>query len=583
MHCIQRYAVRFLLGLTVVLPLYACGKHEAPIPKPSVVGAKPRASVAAPAPATAKEAVPAPDDFYIKVDECYKMLPQLREPLYDLGIHQMIPYGKGEMKGKNVKLIPGAEVVGISGKWAVEMIRPPSRKGGNPTVLGWVQAVDLNEDGLCDGAVSQIYYDSDYNLDAVGYQLSLVLHIKPRLANQDFVAIGGTADMDENYYVPSEAAPSFNDAYADQVPVPGGNNDRAVVLKIYPKSGGMPYILLPAYRGGHIIFDEKESASNGRANPSLDGWLNWDIIRWDPKIKKFRNVFKRYDPVFSPENAEYWAVRAWLAERYLDDGLKAFKEREYSTAETLLDLAASTDPRNLDILTWRAHFAYASARYKEAAAFYEQVVLRDQYATAKPPLDQTWFDLGLSYEAQCWQQVRDRKLGDPQGCADQVFNKAQAAYQTYLKLAPHGVRAAEVKQRLQAMQKGVFRTPVGDAELATSAQWVDKLAKAFVPAARGAARPEAPAPSAGTGQPQGAKQADVYKLKPEDLKKIDKEIGHLLQMKGLSFEQSRIDWMIAYKAKFPDADLNDMIARPAYYEALPWVKAWRKAYSSVPK
>lgn len=574
---------------SLVLSLSACGSQETPTLK-----------VEKHTPTLTPEKGLAADAFYIKVDECYKMLPQLQEPLYDLGIHQMIPYGKGEMKGQNVKLMPGAEVVGISGKWAVEMNRPPSRKGGNPTVLGWVQAVDLNEDGLCDGAVSQVYYDSNsdsdynYNLDAVGYQLSLVLHIKPGLAHQDFVAIGGTADMDENYFATSSDT-NLQSYYMDNIQVPGGDNDRAVVLKIYPKSGGMPFILLPTYplvrysRSG-VEFPEPEFNGEGafiRMEPTKVEWNGvgggWDIIRWDPKIKKFRNVIKRYDPIFSPENAEYWAVRAWLAERYLDDGLKAFKEREYSTAETLLELAASTDPRNLDILTWRAHFAYASARYKEAAAFYEQVVLRDQYATAKPPLDQTWFDLGLSYEAQCWQQVRERKLGDPQGCADQALNKAQAAYQTYLKLAPNGVRAAEVRQRLQDMQKGVFHTPVGDAELAASAQWVDKLAKVFVQASHGAARPEAPAPSAGTGPPQGAKQADVYDLNPADLKKIDKEIGHLLQMKGLSFEQSRIDWMIAYKAKFPEADLNDMIARPEYYEALPWVKAWRKAYSSVPK
>lgn len=558
---------------TLVSPLGACGEQKESVPK-----------VEKHASASSSAGVPAANDFYIKADECYKLLPKLRVPLYDLGIHQMIPYGKGEMKGQNIKLMSGAEVTGISGKWAVEMIRPPSRKSGNPTVLGWVQAVDLNEDGLCDGAVSQTYYGADYNLDAVGYQFSLVLHIRPGVADQDFVAIGGTVDMDENYYVSSEKAPDFNSRLADQIQVPGGHNDRALVLKIYPKSGGMPYILLPAYSGGHIVFDEKESQSNGHTNPSLDGWLNWDIIRWDPKLKKFRNVIKVDNPIFSPENAEYWSVLAWLAERYLDDGLQAFKTRQYATAETLLALAANTDPRNLDILTWRAHFAYASARYKEATALYEQVVLRDPYATAKPSLEQTYFDLGLSLEAQCWQQLRDRKPGDPQGCADPIFHPAQTAYQTYLKLAPNGARAAEVKQRLQAMQQGVFRPPVGDAELAASAQWVDKLAQVFAQAThRTSHREPRPVPTPETGQPQEAKQADIDQLNPADLRKIDQEINHLLQIKGLAFEQSRIDWMIAYKAKFPDADLNDMIARPTYYEALPWVKTWRKTYSNLPK
>lgn len=571
-----------LLTLSVlILPLYACGKQEAPAPKANVAALKTKANVAAPAPATAKEVIPAPDDFYMKVDACSKENPPLnKKPKYQ------------------------DAVVGLTGKWAVQ------------DNMGWEQSLDINDDGLCDYAISDYfsYTIRDYNRDANGYPFSLALRIRPgkdkkRIETStvngkkieatyidspyvEIVGGGGGGGNADYFATPSDT--NLQSYYMDNIQVPGGNNDRAVVLKIYPKSSGMPFILLPTYplvqysRSG-VEFPEPEFNDKGafirmnRAKPEWNGaGGGWDIIRWDPKIKKFRDVLKE-GPIFSPENAEYWAVRAWLAERYLDDSLKAFKARESASADILLELAASTDPRNLDILTWRAHFAYASARYKEAAAFYEQVVLRDQYATAKPPLEQTWFDLGLSYEAQCWQQVRDRKLGDPQGCADQALNKAQAAYQTYLKLAPNGMRAAEVRQRLQDMQKGVFRTPVGDAELAASAQWVDKLAKAFVQASRGAARPEAPVPSAGTGQPQGAKQADVYDLNPADLKKIDKEIGHLLQMKGLSFEQSRIDWMIAYKAKFPDADLNDMIARPAYYEALPWVKAWRKAYSSLPK
>ena len=553
-----------LLLPALILPLYACGKQAAP--------ATPKAQ---PVQVAIAELVSHPDDFYIKEDACYR-------------------------KNKVPRKI--AEADGLTGNWAVpirrDVIESIARGAGVQTKvfrewggnLGRSQSIDLNDDGLCDYVETLPYTfvrlainpDNPFP-QANGYALEMFLRASAK--SKDYFS----SEVDSDLF-----GGEFDGFYADSVQIPGDDDDRAIVLKIYSKSGSMPYILIPrggavGHLGSDVQFPEPQFDAKGAlvgmdpAEPKHDSGGGWDIIRWDPKIKKFRNVIKHYDPIFSPENAEYWSVRGWLAERYLDDGLKAFKAREYSTAETLLDLAASTDPRNLDILTWRAHFAYASARYKEAAAFYEQVVLRDKYATARPPLEQTWFDLGLSYEAQCWQQVRERKLGDPQGCADQALNKAQAAYQTYLKLAPHGMRAAEVRQRLQDMQKGVFRTPVGDAELAASAQWVDKLAKAFVQASRGVARPEAPVPSTGTGQPQGAKQVDVFKLAPEDLKKIDKEIEHLLQMKGLAFEQPRIDWMIAYKAKFPDADLNDMIARPEYYEALPWVKAWRKAYSSLPK
>lgn len=564
-----------LLLPALILPLYACGKQEAPAPK---------ANVAAPAPATAKETVPASDDFYIKVDECYKELPHRRKKPY-------------------------SAVVGLTGKWAVQ--------DGD----AWKQSIDINDDGLCDSAISNYfsYTIYEYNRDANGYPFELLLRIRPgedkyivertetqivdgkkrqvKIGRWDRALVkvtGSGGGRNDDLIVSSEDVHSLNDAYADQIEVPGGDNDRAIVLKIYPKAGGMPYILLPTYplvahgRSG-IDFPEPQFDVKGQlvdmdpAEPDLD-WGGWDIIRWDPSIKKFRNVLKRHDPIFSPENTEYWNVRAWLAERYLEDGLKAFKARGYSTAENWLELAADTDPRNLDILTWRAHFAYASGRFKEAAGFYDTIIQRDKYATDKPPLEQTYFNLGLSREAQCWEQLRDRNPGDPQGCSDEIFRKAQVAYQTYLKLAPIGERAAEVKKRLEDMRKGSFRQPVGDAELAASAQWLDKLAKVFVQASRGAARPEPrPVSSAETGQPQNTRQADPYTLTPSDLKKIDQEIARLLQKRGLRFEQSRIDWMIAYKAKFPDADLNDLIVRPEYYEAMPWVQAWRKTYSGLPK
>lgn len=552
---------KLLLLPLLAFPLYACGKQETPAPK---------ASVTAPTSVSAKGIVIASNNFYIKVDECYK-------------------------KNKLPRKIEDSEAAGLTGKWAVpisrDILESKARGAGVETEvfrnwggnLGRSQSVDLNDDGLCDLVETLPYTlvrlainpDNSFP-QANGYALTMYLRDKEESKGY-FSSDAGSKYFDD----------SFEFYYADSIVVPGSDGDRAIVLKVYLKSGGMPYILLPTRGGTGVIFPEPQFDAKGLltgmepSEPQYDS-DGWDIIRWDPKIKKFRNVFEHDVPVFSPNNAEYWNLLAWLAERYLEDGLKAFKAREYSTAETKLQLAANTDPRNLDILTWRAHFSYASARFKEAAGFYDTIIQRDKYATAKPPLEQTYFNSGLSREAQCWEQLRDRKPGDPLGCAEKTLRQAQAAYQTYLKLAPNGERAAEVKKRLEDMRKGSFRQPVGDAELAASAQWVDKFAKVFVQASRSAAQsvPQS-VPSTESGQPKGAKQADVYRLTPDGLKKIDQEIGHLLALKRLRFQPSRIDWMVAYKAKFPETDLNDMIARPEHYEVLPWVREWRNKYAQT--
>lgn len=126
-----------LLTLSVlILPLYACGKQEAPAPKANVAALKTKANVAAPAPATAKEVIPAPDDFYMKVDACSKENPPLnKKPKYQ------------------------DAVVGLTGKWAVQ------------DNMGWEQSLDINDDGLCDYAISDYfsYTIRDYNRDANGY------------------------------------------------------------------------------------------------------------------------------------------------------------------------------------------------------------------------------------------------------------------------------------------------------------------------------------------------------------------------------------------------------------------------------
>ena len=173
-----------------------------------------------------------------------------------------------------------------------------------------------------------------------------------------------------------------------------------------------------------------------------------------------------------------------------------------------------------------------------------------------------------------------------------------AAYENYLKAAPQGERAAEARARLADIAKGVFREPQIDPDMARASDAIDRMAKAFARArreiwqqaqareeaerAKKAAKPAA-ALDPETGQPVGAPTRDVFKLTPADLKMIDAEINQLLRQKGKTFVQSRIDWMVAYKAKFPQADLNDLIERPEHYEALPWVKKWRATYSELPR
>ena len=432
--------------------------------------------------------------------------------------------------------------------------------------------------------------------------------------------------------------------HGDNLPLPGTSNDHSIALKIYPKSGGMPYIVLPSY--------EITSPNQG---PDLDTPLSEDgsvlssyeapfgsargprlrVYRWNPQIKKFQGFDPDFtgDPekqknwreyLFGKPNAEYWAVRAYIAERYLQDGLKAFKARNYTSASIMLELAASADPRNPDIRTWLGNLQYASAEFgrqgDRASDSFENAIawIRARNLPVPPTL---YFNLGLSYEAQCWIQMRDRQPGDKPGCRGAPISNAenapegkspaayaQEAYQNYLKVAPNGERAAEVKQRLADIARGSFREPVVDQDMAQSVAALDRFVKGYDQAqreiwqkaktseatvaarmwqeARAAAQAK-PQPGAAinpeTGQPANAPTVDVYKLTSANLKKIDTEINRLLRSKGKSFPQNRIDWMVAYKAKFPSADLNDMIERPDYYEALPWVKTWRMTYGELPK
>jgi len=335
------------------------------------------------------------------------------------------------------------------------------------------------------------------------------------------------------------------------------------------------------------------------------------IYRWDPALRQFVNLTyfvgntddhkltdKQREELFGKESAEYWAVRAYVAERYLQDGLKTFKEHDYTRASLDLSYATAADPRNPDLWAWRGNLEYASGRFKDAIRHFESAIVwtRARNLPVPPTL---YFNQGMAYEAACWNEMQDRREGDKPGCKERLSKGARESYEAYLKAAPQGERAAEVRQRLADMARGIFREPVVDQAMAGSAGALDRMAAAYAQARREmfqAAKAKEEAAEAAkskekataaidpeTGQPVGAPTADVFKLSPGDLKKIDGEINRLLRQKGKTFPQWRIDWMVAYKAKFPQADLNDMIDRPEHYEALPWVKKWRATYGGLPR
>jgi tetratricopeptide (TPR) repeat protein len=473
----------------------------------------------------------------------------------------------------------------------------------------WYQSLDLNDDGLCDFV--ETYFAGD---QSTGQGLVIAMRTGPGYKYEK--------DFREITEISKEALEYFGDKMAldwrhgGPMPLPGTRNDQFIVFKIYPKAGGMPYIVMPSYE-----FTKMREENYNSLRVDLDGeigsytfdsggWPGLYVYRWEPTIKKFRQVYDHGKETheefeanpqayfFGKATAEYWAVRAYLAERYLQDGLKEFKAHDYLRASFALEYATAADPRNPDLWAWLGNLEYASGHFKDAARYFETAIAwtRARNLPVPPTL---YFNLGMAYESACWNEMQDRREGDKPGCEERMSRRARAAYEAYLKAAPQGERTAEVRQRLADMARGVFREPVVDQAMAGSAGALDRMAAAYAQAQREmfqAAKAKEEAAEAAkakqkptaaldpeTGQPRGAPTADVFKLTPADLKKIDDEINRLLRQKGKTFPQSRIDWMVAYKAKFPQADLNDMIDRPEYYEALPWVKKWRETYGELPR
>lgn len=475
----------------------------------------------------------------------------------------------------------------------------------------WYQSLDLNDDGLCD-----LLATSFSRVSAVGQGFSLTMRKRPGYSIDD--DFGPSVEQDsrnDEHFADGEGTPG---SVGGPMPLPGTEYDQTIVYRIHPKAGGTPYIVMAnydytAYLWPDFEANEVDAMEGGGYEYRRSSFPNLYVFRWDPAINKFREVRIFYPDESSPEDgpftdehreflfgqrtAEYWSVRAYIAERHLADALKAFKARDYTGASRLMNFAVAADPRNPDIWGWKGALHYASGEFGDAASSYDKAIAWTEVRRL-PVSPILYFNQGMAHEAKCWKQIDNRREGDKPGCNDDVQRSAVAAYENYLKAAPQGERATEARARLADMARGVFREPQIDPNMARSADAIDRMAKAFAQArrevwqqaqareeaerAKEAAKPQA-ALDPETGQPVGAPTRDVFKLTPADLKKIDAEINQLLKQKGKTFAQSRIDWMVAYKAKFPQADLNDLIERPEHYEALPWVRKWRATYSELPR
>ncbi|MFN3792894.1 hypothetical protein [Massilia sp.] len=480
----------------------------------------------------------------------------------------------------------------------------------------WHQSLDVNDDGLCDYLATTFSGRSSW-----GQGFGISLRKTPGTSlEKAFGPLPGESDSAEDKQKYFADGASLPPRLGGPMPLPGTEYDKTIVYRIHPKDGGTPYIVVPSYdytsgmtamTGPDLMLDERDAKEGGgyeyRSYPA-SGLLLW-VFRWDPKIGKFKDLSAGWTAgdafleenrkwIFGPDTAEYWSVRAYIAERHLMDALKAFKAHDYTRASLLMGYANAADPRNPDIWGWRGALEYAGGRFKDAARYYAQAIAwTDVRRLPVAPI--LYFNRGLALEAVCWNKVQDRREGEKPGCDEDTHQSAVAAYEAYLKAAPQGERAAEARARLADMARGVYREPRVDPDMPQASAAIDRMTKAFAQArreiwqqaqakeeaqrAQQEAKPKPTALDPETGQPVGAPTRDVFKLSPADLKTIDAEINRLLKQKGKTFVQSRIDWMIAYKAKFPAADLADMIDRPEHYEALPWVQKWRQTYNELPR
>jgi len=116
-----------------------------------------------------------------------------------------------------------------------------------------------------------------------------------------------------------------------------------------------------------------------------------------------------------------------LAQRANDRGLQLFKEKQYGEAEAAFTEALKLRPDFALAANNLGFVFFKQARYKEAAR---------------------WFDNTVKIDPS--RAVAYRNLGDAQALAGEA-DKAKAAYQTFLALAPTSSAAAAVKQSLDKL------------------------------------------------------------------------------------------------------------------------------------
>jgi len=204
---------------------------------------------------------------------------------------------------------------------------------------------------------------------------------------------------------------------------------------------------LPGSEGGDFVFElpaDTEFLSPQSAQLSNDAIaLNSKLDAARPEVAKVAKVDDKPGaaPVAAPvtvkdlQGKEQTLVTPQaapssmrqLAQRANDRGLQLFKEKQYAEAEAQFTEALKLQPDFALAANNLGFVFYKQARYKEAAR---------------------WFDNTIKMDPS--RAVAYRNLGDAQLQAGEA-DKAKAAYQTYLAIAPNGNGAGYVKQQLEKL------------------------------------------------------------------------------------------------------------------------------------
>lgn len=201
---------------------------------------------------------------------------------------------------------------------------------------------------------------------------------------------------------------------------------------------------LPGSEGGDFVFElqaETEFLSPQSAQLSNDAIaLNSKLDAARPEVAKVdekpgaapvaapvtvKDLQGKEQTLVTPQAAP--SSMRQLAQRANDRGLQLFKEKQYAEAEAEFTEALKLLPDFALAANNLGFVFYKQARYKEAAR---------------------WFDNTIKMDPS--RAVAYRNLGDAQLQAGEA-DKAKAAYQTYLAIAPNGNGAGYVKQQLEKL------------------------------------------------------------------------------------------------------------------------------------